>query len=367
MGGCRDPATAPTTRRYESNLPRFPTLGLPCTQSLRSHHTSIAQKNTRVRHAFSRSKHENPLAKRLKFACPGGTVEVVTGGLPAISVVIPARNEERHIATQLTALANQEFDLPWETIVADNGSTDQTREVVRAHAHRLPRLRLVDASLTTGINVARNEGIRAASAPALALCDADDRVRPGWLSALFKGLATSDAVGGGLDASLLNAPNALRLGDRRLSALPVCAGFLPYAPGGNCAFRREVFDSVAGFDESLRGGCDDVDFFWRAQLTGFSLSYVPDAVIDYRVRESLRTTILQTYRYAIHEPYLFRKFSPMGMRRPDYRIVLKNWLWAFLMLPILPFRSEIRIRWIQSVPTLAGRLYGSIIHRVVFL
>ncbi len=65
------------------------------------------------------------------------------------SVVIPVRNGAATLAEQLEALAQQEYDDEWEVVVADNGSSDATREVVNGFRD-LPQLRVVDASGGSG-------------------------------------------------------------------------------------------------------------------------------------------------------------------------------------------------------------------------
>ena len=107
---------------------------------------------------------------------------------PAVSVVIPVLNGAATISQQLAALAGQTYRGPMEVLVADNGSTDATVEVVQALSGRLPGLRLVDASARVGTNHARNAGAAAAGGDLLAFCDADDVAAPGWLAGLVAGL-----------------------------------------------------------------------------------------------------------------------------------------------------------------------------------
>lgn len=101
-----------------------------------------------------------------------------------VSVVIPALNEADGIARQLRALDAQVFDSSWEVVVADNGSTDDTRSVVESFQSKHFLLRWIDASGRRGINHARNEGVAKSVGNRILLCDGDDEVEPGWLSAL---------------------------------------------------------------------------------------------------------------------------------------------------------------------------------------
>src|SRR5215203_2323406 len=103
---------------------------------------------------------------------------------PELTVVIPALDAADEIAGQLDALAAQEWDEPWEVVVADNGSTDGTRAVVERYAGRLPGLRVVDASEPAGQAHALNAGVESACAEAVASATRTTRWRPGWVAAI---------------------------------------------------------------------------------------------------------------------------------------------------------------------------------------
>src|SRR5687767_27975 len=93
--------------------------------------------------------------------------------VPAVSVIIACLNAAETISGQLEALAAQTWSRPWEVIVADNGSSDDSRSVVERFRDRLPALRIVDASAKRGQPYALNVAAREARGTALAFCDAD--------------------------------------------------------------------------------------------------------------------------------------------------------------------------------------------------
>ena len=67
-----------------------------------------------------------------------------------ISVIVPVRNAMPWLEDQLRALSAQECDEPWEVVVADNNSTDDSRLVAQRWVDRSTRIRLVDASRVRG-------------------------------------------------------------------------------------------------------------------------------------------------------------------------------------------------------------------------
>ena len=116
-----------------------------------------------------------------------------------MSVVVPMYNAADLIAAQIEALGRQDFEGEWEVVVADNGSTDSSVDVVRRLEGVVPRLRLIDASHRRGAAAARNLGTSVTEGVGVAYCDADDVVDPSWLRHHEESLRRADVVGGRFD------------------------------------------------------------------------------------------------------------------------------------------------------------------------
>lgn len=163
------------------------------------------------------------------------------GKTPAISVLIPARNEEANIGPALErVLASRYVDL--QVLVLDDGSTDRTADIVRGVAGRDPRVRLLGGhGLPAGWNGKQHACwtlAQQASHPLLAFLDADVRIEPDLLTrtAAFR-LATSTALVSGF-------PRLITVTWLEKLLLPlihfVLLGFLPMG-----AMRRTTRPSVA--------------------------------------------------------------------------------------------------------------------------
>lgn len=98
---------------------------------------------------------------------------------PLVSVVIPSYNAARTIARAIQSVLEQDYQ-SLEIIVADDGSTDSTRQVI-GQFHD-PRITLVGSSLNRGAAAARNTAIRRATGAYIAFLDADDKWLPGKIS-----------------------------------------------------------------------------------------------------------------------------------------------------------------------------------------
>lgn len=184
---------------------------------------------------------------------------------PRFTVVIPARNEERYLGATLDSLSRQDFRGGVEVIVVDNGSTDGTVAVARAHGAT------VVAEPEPGVCAARAAGTRAAHGQVVVSTDADTTHPPDWLSRID---ATFRDAGGGCVAvagrcRYTDAPPWATLFTWLLFGLVALiariTGRVTYVTATNTAFRR---DAHPGYDTRLTQGGDELDLLRRLRQRG---------------------------------------------------------------------------------------------------
>lgn len=288
-----------------------------------------------------------------------------------ISVVLPVRNGLPWLDAQLGALAAQECDEPWEVVVADNGSADDSVALARSWADRCGAIRVLDASARAGPAAARNAGIRSARGELLAFCDADDVVQPGWLRACVDALHDADVVAGAFDLRSLNGDPEDAVQPGRLAgpddgtgpAATSQLGFLPAGLAANLAARRGPVESVGGFDEGLLVG-EDIDLCWRLQLEGYRFAVAPTAVVAKRERSGLGPLFRRAVTYGRCGPQLYRRYRSRGAHR-DLAGALKSWAWLVVSVPRLG-RRDVRRTWVRGIGVRIGRLIGSASERAFF-
>jgi glycosyltransferase involved in cell wall biosynthesis len=283
-----------------------------------------------------------------------------------LSVVIPCLNGAGTLAAQLDALANQQWSQPWEVVIADNGSTDESVAIAQGFQRRIPSLRIVDASGRRGQPYALNAGAAAAKGEAVAFTDADDEVAPGWVAAMGDALAVHDFVACRVDVEKLNPPGKrMRSSQSRGLQRHSYPPYLPHAGGGTLGIKRRLFEGVGGFDESLPY-LHDTDLCWRVQLAGTELHFVPDAVVHVRQRHSYFGRYRQAIGWAEYAVLLHKRYQPLGMPRLSWRQGLKSWKNLAWMLTHIRNREDMtRCAW--EVGWRLGRVRGSIKHRVLSL
>lgn len=293
------------------------------------------------------------------------------------SVVIPARNVADTIGDQLDALARQDFPTDhdgatrFEVLVCDNGSTDTTAETVRTRIPMVPYdLRVIDASAVVGAAHARNVGADVARGELLVFCDGDDRVHPGWVTAMVAALQDADVVSGALETETLNSElvRSWRFAPSRDEA-SYWPGFLALTTGANFGVRTGAYRSVGGCDETYVDSGEDTDLAFRLQLAGFVHGHTSDGLVAYRLRSDLSGLWWQSVRCGRANVRLFDEYRRYGMPRRSIITSIDVALLILLRNPLLPnvITRLARGRWVFFAGDLAGRIQESCRRRVYCL
>jgi GT2 family glycosyltransferase len=235
--------------------------------------------------------------------------------------------------------------------------------VVESYSGRLPGLRVVDASGKRSQAHALNVGVREAQAEAVAFCDADDEVAPGWVAAMGEALLEHELVGCAADGAKLNEP---WVRDVRVVGAPSRLWFPPYMPfagSGGLGVQRRVHELAGGFDESLPV-LFDVDFCVHAQELGAHFVHVPEALIHYRFRHAWREIFAQARRYAVYGALLQKRHKPAGTGFPSLaKWALTGWRPILRSLSRIGSRAA-RAKLAWQLGWLLGRFQGSLRYRV---
>ena len=238
----------------------------------------------------------------------GRTVADLRTDWPSLSVVICAYNAE---ATLDECLAHTcALDYPdLEIVVVDDGSTDGTATVARAH----PRARLV-AVPHAGLGTARNAGLRAATGDLIAYLDSDAYPDRDWPYYLVLGLDGRNAAGvGGPNLPPVDDPVGAQVVARSPGGpvhVLITDNRAEHVPGCNMAFWRYALEAVGGCDPVYTSAGDDVDLCWKILDRGWEIGFHPAALVWHHRRPGLRTYLRQQRGYG-------RAESLVEARHPD--------------------------------------------------
>lgn len=290
-----------------------------------------------------------------------------------VSVVIPARDAARTLDRQLEALASQRTDRPFEVVVADNGSTDDTRVRALAWEGRFASLRVIDASQVRGVSAARNRGVAAARSDSIIICDADDIVSPGFVEAMARALEKDDVVGGiPLTDAFADGPHpsasTLRRVEREAEesehVLVAVTGFFDQAMGCAIGVRRPVHDAIGGFREDLVDGGDDLAYSALAQIRGYTIALAPDAFVHYRPRTTLRAHFRQQRLWSREGLRVLWEYREHGTREFSLASSLRGVASGLGRLPRLTSaEAETRIDVVRNLGNHIGEVEGNIRYR----
>ncbi|MEW6600608.1 MAG: glycosyltransferase family A protein [Nitrospirota bacterium] len=229
-----------------------------------------------------------------------------------VSVVVPVYNDAGRIGRCIEALLNQTYPADqYEIIVVDNGSTDNTREVVKQY----PVALLIEDKIRSSYG-ARNTGIRNAKGDIVALTDSDCMPRREWLE---KGVANllrdpnCGLVAGDIEVffTIPGKPNAVEIYDS-------INGFNQkedietrnYGSTANVFTFRKIFYEVGFFNDHLRSGGDN-EWGRRIFACGYGQIYAKDTIVGHPARDSFGQLYRRTARLigGCYEQYWKNSFS----------------------------------------------------------
>lgn len=214
---------------------------------------------------------------------------------PLVSVVIPNWNGAHFLPGCLDSLHRQGY-APLEILVADNASSDSSRDLLAA---QYPDVMLVALPENRGFTGACNAGMIAARGEIVILLNNDTEADPGWIAAIVDTFARHPEAGLVASKMLLfdrrdhfhTAGDLFRV-DGRLFNRGVWERdegqydqeeYVFSACGGSAAYRRAMLAEIGLLDDDFFFSCEDMDLAWRAQLAGYRCVYQPAAVVYHRL------------------------------------------------------------------------------------
>lgn len=200
--------------------------------------------------------------------------------LPLVSVVILTRNRAVSLRRTLQALNAQDYPR-YEVIVVDNGSKDDTAQVVQEFSAKY-----IFSSPTNGISLSRRLGVDATNGEIVAFCDDDCVPVPEWLQHIVRrlgnepelGLLGGQVINIGFDGAHQYKGRQKwteRNGKLTFAADPKEADFFGNA---NLAFRKETYLKIGGYDPFLQV-MEEIDLAMQFRCNGFRVDYEPAAIV----------------------------------------------------------------------------------------
>ena len=247
----------------------------------------------------SRTSADGQDTSERRLPAPG----VAPGPAPAVSLVMPVRNEERHLDEAVRAALSQDYPGELELVLAVGPSHDKTEEISQRIAAADSRVTVVP-NPSGRIPNAVNAAIKASRYSVVARVDGHCLLPPGYLCSAVRALEETGADNvGGIMAAVGVTPFEQAVAWAMTS--PFGVGAAPNHTGGQPGpadtvylgvYRRAAIEQVGGYDEAYQVA-EDWEMNHRIRLAGGLIWFLPDLRVTYRPRASARALATQYFRY----------------------------------------------------------------------
>lgn len=215
----------------------------------------------------------------------------------SVSLVIPVYNDPAGIGKTLRSISSLETLYDLSVFVVDNGSTDDTPEVIQSYTEEYQNIHLLVEDETQGSYAARNVGIEHAESDIIVFLDADETVDNGWLEAALDAMQSQSAEYLGCNVELTLPEDTLVARYNVQTGFPVEQYLREehYAPTCALVVCGDVFEDVGPFDSRLISG-GDREFGERVFEAGYTQGYAADATVFHPARISLKSLAKKNFR-----------------------------------------------------------------------
>jgi len=276
---------------------------------------------------------------------------------PPISILVPCYNEGENAEETLKAAAAVDYP-DFEIVAINDGSRDNTAEVLDRLAREIPRLRVVHLAKNSGKATALNTGALLAKHELLVCIDGDALLDPQALRWMAR-LLVLNGVGGVAGNPRIRNRTSL-LGRLQVGEFSSIIGLIRRAQtvygrmftvsGVICGFRKKALEEAGWWSSTTI--TDDIDVTWRVQLAGWRVLFQPSALVWILMPETLQGLWKQRVRWAEGgAEMMIDYFKPMITGRapsllPTYLNFVLSVVWSYCMV----FSLGVGILWMLGVP-----------------
>jgi glycosyltransferase involved in cell wall biosynthesis len=205
---------------------------------------------------------------------------------PMVSIIMPSYNQAEYLSETLDSVLAQSFK-DWECLIVDDGSIDNTEEIAKIYCKKDDRFKYIKQE-NQGPSVARNNGIRNSAGEFILPLDSDDLISKDYLSEAMRVFAENPKI-------KLVYCEAEFFGEKKgewdlpeysyerllFENMIFCSAF----------YRRSDYDNTDGYNENMREGLEDWDFWLSFLKKGDIVYKIPQIHFFYRIKNNSRNSI----------------------------------------------------------------------------
>nr|WP_315134182.1 glycosyltransferase [uncultured Flavobacterium sp.] len=220
-----------------------------------------------------------------------------------VSVVIPCFNDAKYIEKAVLSVLNQSIG-DVEVIVVDDGSDKATKEVLKKIEHQIS---ILITQENKGQSAARNTGIKAASGTYILVLDSDDYFETSFCEKAISILENREIKLVTCYTKRFNDSYS----DNHYPQGGYLKDFLMYNQAtGSVIFRKMECIAVGGYDETMRFGFEDWEFYIRLLEKGGYAFVIPEFLFHYRLKENSTTSRANKIKYHL-QSFIYEKHNAL--------------------------------------------------------
>lgn len=227
-----------------------------------------------------------------------------------ISIIIPCYNDADFVEQAVNSALNQTWSNT-EIIIIDDGSENRTKKVLKRIQ---PKIDLLIVQDNNGQSSARNKGIMAAQGELIIVLDSDDYFEPSFAEKATDVITKKNEVKMVTCWGKKITESGVLISVFKPGGGDISKFVLQNGSFGSCMFRKSDWEVVGGYDESMKQGFEDWEFYIRLLSKGGVATVIPEILFNYRIRENSTTTRANNIKYDLHRIIikknivLFQKF-----------------------------------------------------------
>jgi len=233
---------------------------------------------------------------------------------PLVSIIIPCYNDWQYLEQSVQSALDQTYPYK-EVIVVDDGSNAKTKSILKQLESKITKLITQE---NQGQSTARNAGIAAAKGEYILVLDSDDFFEPTFCEVATKAFNSDSSV------KIVTCHSKLLFTNKKVEIYIPKGGNISnfmYANDalGTSMFKKDDWKTAGGYDEAMRNGFEDWEFFIRLLKFGGNTFVIQKTLHTYRKRENSTTARANKLRYDLLH-YIFIKHSDL------YQIDFQNFI-----------------------------------------
>ena len=211
-----------------------------------------------------------------------------------ISVIIPCYNDELFLEGAIDSILKQTIVNKLEIILVDDGSNIKTKELIKKIASKID---LLITQENQGQATARNNGIKKANGDYILVLDSDDFFESPFCEKAINVIQSDSDI-----KIVTSYTNILYEGSSTIKLYKPLGGnllamLLNNTAMGSCMFKKEDWELVGGYDETMRNGFEDWEFYIRLLKNKGNVKVIEDVLFNYRRKKNSTTFEANKIKY----------------------------------------------------------------------